>query len=182
MKNKKILILLILVLILIISSLFFIVKKFNSKNNQNTQENVLDYTPQEEIDLKALRQTNINLYFVENETGNLKYESRLIDSAELVSNPYRKIVELLLQGPSNTNLSSPFPENISILDVFILNHCVTIDFSDDLLMFKDENQKLNIVNSLLNSLTELNEVKSIKILINNETHDEFKEEYANALQ
>ena len=182
MKNKKILILLILVLILIISSLYFIVKKFNSNDNQNSQENVLDYTPQEEINLKALRQTTVNLYFIENETGNLKCESKLIDSAELVSNPYRKIVELLLQGPSNTNLSSPFPENTTILDVFILNHCVTIDFSDDLLMFKDENQKLNMVNSLLNSLTELNEVKSIKILINNEIHDEFKEEYANALQ
>lgn len=110
-------------------------------------------------------------------TGNLKCESKSIDSAELVSNPYRKIVELLLQGPSNSNLSSPFPENIRVLDASILNHCVTIDFSDDLLMFKDENQKLNIINCLLNSLTELNEVKSIKILINNETHDEFKEEY-----
>ena len=45
-------------------------------------------------------------------------------------------------------------------------------------MFKDENQKFNIINCLLNSLTELNEVKLIKILINNETHDEFKEEYS----
>lgn len=66
MKNKKLLILLILVLILIISSLYFIVKKFSSNDNQNSQENVLDYTPQEEIDLKALRQTTVNLYFVEN--------------------------------------------------------------------------------------------------------------------
>ena len=48
-------------------------------------------------------------------------------------------------------------------------------------MFKDENQKLNIINCLVNSLTELNEVKSIKILINNEIHDEFKEEYTNGL-
>ena len=67
MKNKKILILLTLVLILMISSLYFIVKKFNSNDTQNSEENVLEYTPQEEIDLKALRQTTVNLYFVENQ-------------------------------------------------------------------------------------------------------------------
>lgn len=64
MKNKKILILLTFILIIIIFSLFIIVKKFNF-SNQDKQENILDYTPQEEIDLKALRQTNINLYFIE---------------------------------------------------------------------------------------------------------------------
>lgn len=115
-------------------------------------------------------------------TNNLKCESKLIDSAELLVNPYKKIVDLLLQGPYNSSLASPFPENTSVLDATILDNCVTIDFSENLLNFQDENQKLNIINSLLNSLTELNEVKSIKIVINNDVHDEFKEEYFNITQ
>ena len=46
------------------------------------------------------------------------------------------------------------------------------------LNFKDDVQKYNVINSILNSLTELNEVNSIKILVNNQTNENFEEEYS----
>ena len=38
--------------------------------------------------------------------------------------------------------------------------------------------KSSFINTILNTLTQLNEVNSIKILINNETVDKFNDEYS----
>ena len=171
MKNKRILLLLIAVLIMVLLALFFIVKNFNKENL--TEENIIELTPEEEISSKQLRETIVTLYFLDKDSGTLKNEGKLIDSKELLNNPYKKITELLLLGPQNDNLISVFPENTKILDSEINSGCVTLNFSEELLNYSDEVQKNNIINALLKTLTELNEVDSIKILINNEAKKEF---------
>ena len=171
MKNKKTLFLLISVLLIILLSLFFIIKHYISTSNT---DNYSEYTPQEEINLSQLRQTTINLYFLDS-NGNLKIESKQIDSVELLQNPYKRIIEILLEGPKNQDLHSPFPENTKILDSGIENNCVTLDFSNELLDFKDDTQKQNIINSILNTLKQLNEVNSFKIIINNLPSEIFDE-------
>lgn len=171
MKNKRILLLLIAVLIMVLLALFFIVKNFNKENL--TEENIIELTPEEEISSKQLRETIVTLYFLDKDTGTLKNEGKLIDSKELLNNPYKKITELLLLGPQNDSLISVFPENVKILDTEFDSGCVTLNFSEELLNFSDEIQKNNIINSLLKTLTELNEVDSIKILINNEPNNMF---------
>ena len=174
MKNKKILFLLMTVLIIILIIVFFIIKNFNS---EKINENIIDYTPEEEINSKQLRETLINLYFIDTNTGNLKSEGKLVDSVELINNPYKKIIELLISGPQNTNLSTVFPDNTVILNASIDKHCVTLDFSSDLLNFNDDIQKKLIIDSLTLTLSELNEVNTIKILINNESNENFNEIY-----
>ena len=174
MKNKKILFLLMTVLIIILIIVFFIIKNFNS---EKINENIIDYTPEEEINSKQLRETLINLYFIDTNTGNLKSEGKLVDSVELINNPYKKIIELLINGPQNTNLSKVLPDNTVILDATIDNHCVTLDFSSDLLNFNDDIHKKLIIDSLTLTLSELNEVDTIKILINNESNENFNENY-----
>ena len=174
MKNKKILFLLIFVLIVILLSLFFIIKNFVSINDENEFS---DYTPEEEISSNQMRETVVTLYFVD-ENNELKSEGRFIDSVSLLQNPYKEIVSLLLEGPKSNNLKSAFPENTQILDAPIQNGQLTLDFSSELLNFTDDIQKFNIINCLLNTLTELNEVTSFKILINNEANSNFGEEYS----
>ena len=174
MKNKKILFLLIFVLIVILLSLFFIIKNFVSINDENE---FLDYTPEEEISSNQMRETVVTLYFVD-ENNELKSEGRFIDSVSLLQNPYKEIVSLLLEGPKSNDLKSAFPENTQILDATIQNGQITLDFSSELLNFTDDIQKFNIINCLLNTLTELNEVTSFKILINNEANSNFGEEYS----
>ena len=171
MKNKKILLLLIATLTMVILAIFFIVKNFDSGNI--SEENTIELTPEEEINSKQLRETIITLYFLDKDSGTLKNEGKLIDSKELLNNPYKKIVELLILGPQNSNLENIFPENVKILDAEFNSGCVTLDFSEELLNFSDETQKSNIINSLLKTLTELNEVDSIKILINNDAKNAF---------
>ena len=70
-----------------------------------------------------------------------------------------------------------FPEGTRLIDATLSNDCVLLNFSEELLNFKDDVQKYNIINSILDSLTQLNEVNSIKILINNEPNDKISQEY-----
>lgn len=176
MKNKKIILTIIFILI-IIGVIILIIN--NSKNTtENNMEEISEYTPQEEISDEQMRQTKITLYFLNTETKELKSESQSINATDLLENPYKKIVELLIKGPESTNLTNVFPENTRILEAKLENHCITLNFSEEIAKFKDDVQKYNMINSILNSLTELNEVDSIKILVNNETNEAFDEEYS----
>lgn len=177
MKNKKIFFLLILVLIIILISLYFIIKNFNKKISTEENNSYSEYTPEEEISSKQLRETTISLYFVDS-NNNIKSEGKLIDSATLVQNPYKQLIELLISGPQSENLVKVFPENTKILEAKLENSCVILNFSEELINYVDDNQKFNIINTILNTLTQLNEVNSIKILINNNQSDKFNEEYS----
>lgn len=101
----------------------------------------------------------------------------MINTNDLLNNPYKEIVEKLIEGPTEENLIKVFPDNTHIIDAKLSNNCIILNFSEELLNFKDDNQKYNIINSLLNTLTQLNEVNSIKILINNEPNDKINKEY-----
>ena len=175
MKNKKILFLIIFVLIIILFFIFLIIKNYNGKNKK---ENLFsDYTPEEEISSTQLRETIVTLYFVDS-NNELKNEGRLIDSVTLLQNPYKELVNLLISGSKSDTLKSVFPENTQILDASIKNGQVTLNFSSELLNYKDDVQKYNIINCILNTLSNLNEVNSFKILINGESSENFIEEYS----
>ncbi len=169
MKNKKLLFFLIFVLAIILILISFVVKKFDS----NSSENIEEYTPEEEISDTQLRETVVTLYFLDKNSNTLKSEGKLIDSVLLLQNPYKELVNLLILGPNSENLSKVFPENTQILDAYIKNNCVTLDFSDEILNFENEDQKYNIINSILNTLSQLNEVNSVEFMINNEKNDVF---------
>ena len=168
MKNKKIFFLLFCVLIIILVFLFFITKQFKKNIVSNETADFEEYTPEEEISSKQLRETVVTLYFPTVDGSELQSEGKLIDSAIL----------LLLAGTASENLTKVFPENTKILDASFTSNCVTLNFSDDILKFSDDTQKFNIINCLLNTLSGLNEVNSVKILVNNEPNENFSDEYS----
>ena len=128
-----------------------------------------EYIPESEIEEVELRKTIVSLYFKEKETGMLTKETRLIDSKELLKNPYQKLIDMLQEGPQNSNLEKIFPENVSILETKYENGCVTINFSSE---FANIEEKNIIIEGLEKTLKELTEVTQIKILIEgNEFHD-----------
>ncbi len=173
-RKKAFVILLILIVVGVI--IYFI--STNISINKVTNDAYQNYTPQEEISDEQIRQTSLILYFLDTETNKLKSEIRLIDSTELLNNPYKTIVQNLLSGPTSENLKSVFPENTRLVDANLVNNCVILNFSEELKSFTNDEEKFNIINSLLNSLTQLTEVHSIKILINNEPYHGLDEEYA----
>ena len=171
MKKRFFLILLILIIIGIF--IYFLFNNISiTKNND-----YINYTPEEEISDSQLKETTITLYFLNPENNQLKSEGRNISTVELLKNPYKEITQKLIDGPSDKKLKSVFPENTKIIDAKLSNGCILLNFSEEILNFKDDIQKYNIINSLLNSLTQLTEVNSIKILINNEPNDKISQEY-----
>lgn len=137
----------------------------------NGEEEVIseisEITPEEEISDEQLRNTLINLYFINKETGEIETESRLIDAKILLNNPYYELLNMWLQGPKNENLKNYCPENAKINNVSLNGDCAVVDFSKE---FVDEfnlenNNELKVIYSIVNTLTELNEINSVKILI-----------------
>ena len=175
-KNKKKLIFCIIAIVIIILAIVYSIIQYNS-NIEDDLDDYADYTPEEEISEEQSRETTLTLYFLDTETGNLKTEGKLVDATSLLENPYEVIVQALIDGPQSDNLESVFPDNTSIIEASIEKNCVTLNFSEEILNYEDDSQKYNIVNSLLNSLTQLTEVDSIKILVDGSTTEDFNEEF-----
>ena len=177
MKNKKIVIIFSILLIIILIGGYFAIKWAKSRQENNTE--VEEYTPQEEITEEQLRQTIVSLYFQAKETKELVPEARLIDIKEILNNPCDKLVNLLIEGPKSEKSERLIPENTKLNKSYMENDCITLDFSAEFLNYdkSDEKVKKNMKNSIVNTLTQLTEVNSVKILIDGNEHEEFKEIY-----
>ncbi len=133
----------------------------------HTEEEISEYIPQEEISEEQERKTLVTLYFQDKETGDLIPEARLVDAKILIENPYESLVNLLLEGPKNEKLQSIIPNNTQLNKAYLEGNTVIVDFSTEFIKnVKLGTEKENkIVYSIVNTLVELTEVESVKILI-----------------
>lgn len=176
MKNKKIVIIFVCLFLLVLIGGFFAIRYVKSINQETTIE---EYVPEEEITEEQLRQTIVSLYFLDKQSNELVPEARLIDIKEMMSNPYEKLINLLIEGPKNEKNSRVMPENTKLLKNYLEGDCIVLDFSSDILNYDKENEKgkENLINSIVNTLTELSEINSVKILVEGNQNEEFNEEY-----
>lgn len=171
LDRKRIIIVIVAIFLIgaIIAGVFFLVK------NNGEEEEIMEYTPQEEVTDSQLRQTIVSLYFKnENE---LLPEARLIDVKELLENPYEKILNMLIQGPKNENLKNTIPEGTKINKIEKEGEVLIIDFSEEFIsehMGGEKEEKLTI-QAIVKTLTELTEINGIKIKINGEENKKFKD-------
>lgn len=174
MKNKNVyIIFIILLLIILIAGYFTINYLKNKKNNNNTQ---IEYVPEKEITDEQLRQTIVSLYFPAKENNELQPEARIIDIKEIINNPYEKLANLLIEGPKNEKLNKIIPDNTKLLKNYLEGDCVVLDFSSEFLNFNKDNKSI-LLDSIVNTLTELTEVNKVKILIDGNENAEFNEIY-----
>lgn len=173
MKKKKIIAIITAIMIIVLA--FFIYKNVSIEKKRNDEYQ--NYTPQEEISEEQNRQTKLILYFENIETGELEAETRLVDANKLINNPEKEIMSCLINGPQSTNLKKLIPEGTIVHDINIKNSCAEVNVSNQFLEFGDENNKLKIINSVVNSLSNLKEIKSVKFLINGEINDKFPDIY-----
>ena len=173
MYMKKMFILKVVIIIAIISILaILIVLNFSTEVVENV-ENETVIEPEEEISEEQMRQTAITLYFEDKESMQLVTEEKKVDAKDLVDNPYLYIVNLLILGPNSENLQNPIPEGTKVNKAELNGDCVTVDLSKDFL----NSSGTNAIYSIVNSLTELKEVNSVKFLINGEEQDNMKEAF-----
>lgn len=177
MKNKKIIVIFVIIFVIVILGGYFAIKYVKDKK-ENTNK-VQEYVPEEEITDNQLRQTIVSLYFPTKEDKELVPEARLVDIKEIINNPYEKLINLLIEGPKNEKEEKIMPEGTKILKTYMEDDCVVLDFSEEFLNYNknDENTKNNLINSIVNTMTELTEVNKVKILINGNQNQEFNEIY-----
>lgn len=171
MKLKNFLFtILVIILVIAIGVLFFMRK--TDKGLATAPEEI---TPLEELTEEQERQTMISLYFVNLENKMLVPEARRIDAKDLLENPYKTLVELLTQKPKNESLVSAIPEGTKVNNAVLKNDMVEVDLSKEFMENQSEDtEKVSLsIYSIVNTLTELNEVNSVKILIDGEQNRGF---------
>lgn len=114
------------------------------------------------------------LYFA-NEARTLliaEYRSLSLDDSTLIE---RYIVGELLRGTGDSNLHSPIPEGTTLIGVNRTGSNCTINLSQEFLDNKPSSptEEILAVYSLVNSLTSLNDVSSVQILVEGQVVDKY---------
>ncbi len=170
--NKKLFIAIIIILVLCIIGIGgYLIFKNTGNSNQNEIE------PQEEISDEQMRQTIATLYYQNKETKELMPEGRMVDSKDLLSDPYSKLMELLIEEPKNEKLQSVIPQGTRVLKAELKGDIVYLDLSKEFIDNHSggQEQENTTIYAIVNTLTELNEVNGVKILINGREDQKFKD-------
>ena len=173
MKNKK-RVITIIVFILIILGVYFLFKNIEIKKVEDEYQ---DYIPEQEIIEESNTQTKIILYFENKETGELETETQIVDAKTLLNEPYKEMINLLIKGPQSSNLNKLIPDGTILNDIKVENGCANINFSKEFLNFESDEKKLKIINSIVNTLTNLKEINSITFSINGEKNEKLSDIY-----
>lgn len=170
--NKKIILIIIILAILIGVGVWYFF--FFSKNNE---QQVNEIIPEEEISEEQMRQTIVSLYFYNESAKSLASEGRLIDAKELVEDPYRKLMELLIEGPQNTSLSKTIPDGTRVNKAELKGETLYLDLSKEFIENHQggEEQESITIYSIVNTMTNLTEVNAVKILLDGKENQAFKD-------
>ncbi len=170
--NKKIILLIIIALILIGLGVWYFFFY-----NLGEQTSVNEIIPEEEISEEQMRQTIVSLYFYNESTQSLVPEGRLIDVKELVEEPYKKLMELLIEGPQNSSLTKTIPDGTKINKIELKGDILYIDLSKEFIENHSggETKESSTIYSIVNTMTNLTEVNSVKLLIDGEENKAFKD-------
>lgn len=172
MKKKRVIAIIVFIIIIIMG--FLIYKNVSIENKEDEYQ---DYVPEEEISEEQMRQTKVVLYFANIETGELETEIKVVDANTLIKNPEKQIMELLIKGPQSSSLKKLIPDGTVLNDIKIEESCAIINVSKEFLNYQNDEEKYNIINSIVNSLTNLKEIDSVKFLINGEENENHSETY-----
>lgn len=163
--KKWIVIILVILVMLICGILLF---------NTNVE---VEYVPETEIEEVDLRKTMVTLYFQSAENSELQKESRLIDSKDLLLDPYTELLNMLIAGPESDFLQKTVPEGTRLLGVELVGECLQINFSKEFVdnASQDAQARKNYIYSIVNTMTALNEVNAVKILIEGQENAGFED-------
>lgn len=166
MNRKTLIIIIVLVIAIAITGILLW-----SNRSKNTEENVIQ--PQEEITDEQMRTALVTLYYMNKETKELTPEGKMIDVKKLLTDPYETLINLLMEQPKNEKLQSAIPNGTKVLGAELKGDVVYLDLSNEFIENNSVEEK-TIINAIVNTLTELNEVNGVKILINGQENKEFK--------
>ena len=170
--NKKVIIIIAIILILTGVGVWYFF--FYNKQSQNEVNEII---PEEEISEEQMRPTIVSLYFYNGTTQSLVSEGRLIDVKELIKDPYRRLMELLIEGPQNSELTRTITEGTRINKVEVKGDVLNLDLSKECIENHEggEEKENATIYSIVNTMINLTEINGVKILIEGEENKAFKD-------
>ncbi len=113
--------------------------------------------------------STIKLYFTSN--GKLVKENRLVTTKDMIFE--KVIVEELIKGPRNQTLIATMPPSVRILSIETIEKICYVNFSKEYIenVKWDELEDDIIIWSLVNSLTQLDYIQRVQILVEGEKID-----------
>ena len=174
-KTKKIIIVSAIALLVIVCFIIIFcnigVETLDDAKNNATNEIV----PEEEISDVQLRETTIELYYI-NQNNEVVCEIRKIDSKILLENPYMETLNMLLDGPKYDNLSTAIPDGVKINNIEKKGDCLTIDFSKEFVENQTDNLETQglVINQIVNTMTQFTEINNVKILVDGRSDVSFE--------
>ena len=117
----------------------------------------------------------ISLYFVNKDTNTLVPEARNIDVKELTKDPYGTLMQLLIEGPKSEKLEKTIPEGTKINKIERKQNILWIDVSKEFIQNHKQGVQAEsqLIYSIVNTMTQLNEVEGIKIMIDGKENESF---------
>lgn len=170
--KRKWLILVLLIIFIIIGIIIYIFL-----NKDKDVAIIEEYVPQEEISEEQERQTIVSVYYNNKQTNTLMPEARLIDVKELAKEPYTVLINLLINEPKSDKLESAIPEGTTLINVEVKKEVAYVNLSPEFINNHKGGAEAEAksVYSIVNTLTELNEVNAVRILIAGEENKEFND-------
>lgn len=158
-----------LLIILIVIVLFLTFNHIQNNNNYSEEYEAIPPIPEKKL-------SSITLYFIQN--NKLANEIRTIDT----SNPeYEEFVVLeLIKGPQNELMKRTVPKDTRIISIETIDEICYVNLSKEYInnqIWEVEESSL-IIWSLVNSLTELEYIEKVQILIEGEKITPINIEYS----
>lgn len=172
MKKKFfIFIFIFLMIFIILISTYIIYNKKNNDKLKKYQNN--EYQPEEEFPETGNYDTSISLYLIDPTSGILTDKNIVLDARKLIDNPYKYIINLLINPPDNLKMQSAIAKGTKVNNCVMDKGVLTVDFSSEFL----NSTGTNSVYSIVNTLSQFNEVDGVIIKINGEENNQLKEKF-----
>lgn len=134
---------------------------------------IIYFFPSSDVTIKEhlsyIKKDEMPIFLVDN--SNYVARTSIVKSSETINEQIKEIIETLtINSKKSTYIRHGFkpiiPENTKIIDLKLDNEILTINFSKEFLTVNETNEEL-MLEALIYSLTELKEIKKIKILVEN---------------
>lgn len=134
---------------------------------------IIYFFPSSDVTIKEhlsyIKKNEMPIFLVDN--SNYVARTSIVKSSETINEQIKEIIEILtINSKKSTYIRDGFkpiiPENTKIIDLKLDNEILTINFSKEFLTVNETNEE-PMLEALIYSLTELKEIKKIKILVEN---------------
>ena len=172
-KKLRIIFLIVSIIFIIIFLTCILLKRKNNSKNEVEEFHNIEVQPEEEVPEISNYETNIKLYLIDPTSGILTGEDVVLDARELIDNPYKYIINLLINPPDSLKVESAIPKGTKINNCVMNKGVLTVDLSNDFL----NSSGTNSIYSIVNTMSQFNEIDSVIFRINGEENDQLKEKF-----